>query len=126
MFDNYDNSKNRKFLNSIYYETNLIEDYSQHGCDLTKIKSISWIFRTLNEPLYVFTQDGLNVGKSNVKTDILFVKKVEKSYHYVSLVKIKGSTNKNKYVINSHHKLSEHEFRLKYNTNKAIYKYDFS
>jgi len=124
-FGSYDNSRNSIFLNSIYYETNLIEDYEQHGCDLKKIKCISWIWKTLKEPLFVFDQDGIREGRSNLKTDLLFLKKLKGTYHYVSLKKIKNS-HKNKYVINSHHKISEQEFKEKYNVNKAIYKFKFN
>lgn len=131
-FGSYDNTKNREFLNNIYYETNLLEDYSDHGCDIDKIKTVSWIWNTLKKPLYVFQQDAIDSTKSNLKTDLLFVKKVKTdpigakgTYHYVSLIKIQSSC-KNKYVINSHHPMTEDEFRVKYNTNKAIYQYNFS
>jgi len=114
----YDNSHTRKFMNNIYYETNLIEDYKIHGCDLGKIKTISWILDTLEKPIYVFTQEGLRAGKSNIKTDLLFVKMVKGTYHYVSLKRINNA--KNRYVINSHHQISKSDFWKKYNTNKAI------
>lgn len=119
----YDNTLTRKFMKSIYYETNLIEDYEEHGCDLGKIKTISWILNTLEKPIYVFTQDGLKAGKSSLKTDLLFVRIYKRTYHYVSLKRIDSC--KNKYVINSHHEISKSDFHKKYNKNKAIYKFDF-
>jgi len=117
---NYDNSKNSKFLNSIYYETSLIEDYEEHDCKIDKIQRISWIWRTLRKPLFVFDQDGIH--NSDLKTDLLFVKKIGGKYHYVSLIKLTKSS-KNKYVINSHHSIKNESFRSKYNQNKAIYKF---
>ena len=117
---NYDNSKNSKFLNSIYYETSLIEDYEDHDCKIDKIQRISWIWRTLREPLFVFDQDGIKNG--DLKTNLLFIKKIGGKYHYVSLIKLPTSS-KNKYVINSHHSITDDSFKRKYNQNKAIYKF---
>jgi hypothetical protein len=114
----YDNSKNSKFLNSIYYETSLIEDYEDHDCKIDKIQRISWIWRTLREPLFVFDQDGIRNG--DLKTDLLFIKRLGGKYHYVSLIKLPKSS-KNKYVINSHHSITHDSFKRKYNQNKAIY-----
>ena len=121
-YGQYDNTKNRTFLNSIYYETNLLEDYEEHGCHLGKIKTISWILSTLEKPRYVFLEDGLEKTKTNLKTDLIFVRSSKSTYHYVSLIKITSCT-KTKYVINSHHRMSRDEFRTKFNTNKAIYLY---
>ena len=120
IYGNYDNSKNSKFLNSIYYETSLIEDYEKHDCKIDKIQRISWIWKTLREPLFVFDQDGIRNG--DLKTDLLFIKKMGGKYHYVSLIKLSNSS-KNKYVINSHHSIKHESFKNKYNQNKAIYKF---
>ena len=117
---NYDNSRNSKFLNSIFYETSLIEDYREHDCKIDKIQRISWIWKTLRKPLFVFDQEG--IYNSDLKTDLLFVRKIEGTYHYVSLIKLSKSS-KNKYVINSHHSIKNASFRSKYNQNKAIYKF---
>lgn len=124
MFGNYDNSKNKEFLNNIYYETDLLHDYENHGCDIQKIKTISWIWDTLTKPSYIFNQNGINKGKSNITTDILFVRSHKETYHYVSLIKI-SSTTKNKYVINSHHPMKRDEFFVKFDINQKIYMYDY-
>jgi len=128
---NLDSMQNRDFLNHIYYETNLIENYKEHGCDISKIKCISWIWDTLRSPYMVFDQDGLNKNHTKVETDLCFVKGIKNEdgeylYHYVSLKKINGNSDKNKYVINSHHKLTNKEFNDKFFLNKAIYKFDYN
>ncbi len=124
MYGSYDNSKNKEFLNNIYYETDLIHDYQNHGCDIKKIKTISWIWDTLNKPTYVFDQNGINRGKSNITTDILFVRSYKDIYHYVSLIKIKSNC-KNKYVINSHHPMKKDEFFVKFDLNQKKYIFNF-
>lgn len=124
---------NKQFLEKIFYETNLISDYSIHGCKLPKIETFSWIWKTLMCPLYIFKGDAIKEG-SRLEGDVIFVSKrvewntskTEKKaiYHYVSLVNI--NKEKNIYVINSHHPQNTNEFNLQFNINKKIYEFDFS
>lgn len=107
---------NDDFLNKIFYETNLIEDYETHGCDLDKIQSISWIEKTLKKPNYVFTMDALNDSK--LKATLIFVRINKNTVHYTSLINIKD----NKFAINSHHSLSITKYQKMFTEEKAIFK----
>lgn len=122
---------NKRFIEKIFYETNLIKDFTSHGCKKDKIETFSWIWKTLNKPLYVLTAQAIKQG-SNLNGDVIFVSKrssisqygkKEVVYHYVSLLKI--NSEKNIYVINSHHPLNNHQFQLQFDTNKKIYEYKF-
>ena len=111
-----------EFIKNIFYESNLTHDYELDGCDRSKIQAFSWIGKTLHKPLYVFTKEALKL--SSLKTDLIFVRRKEKNYHYVSLKKHLQSTD-NEYYINSHHHLTQREFNEKFNLNKMIYHFDF-
>lgn len=122
---------NKKFLENIFYETNLIKDYTDHGCKLDKIETFSWIWNTLNKPTYVFLGNAINSG-SNLNSDIVFVRKtsdfIDKTtkrrvYHYVSLINI--DRTKNIYVINSHHPLTHSNFTLQFDITKKIYEFNY-
>jgi hypothetical protein len=122
---------NKQFLESIFYETNLIKDFSDHGCKRDKIETFSWIWNTLNKPTYIFLGDAIS-DSSNLEADIIFVRKKTKiisrtekqrTYHYVSLIKIDAV--KNTYVINSHHPLTHSDFTLQFDINKKIYEFNY-
>ncbi|MFW3357346.1 hypothetical protein [Aliarcobacter butzleri] len=121
---------NKKFIEKIFYETNLIKDFTSHGCKKDKIETFSWIWTTLNQPIYVLTSKAIKQG-SKLEGDVIFVSKrsifkgnnKEIVYHYVSLLKI--NSEKNVYVINSHHPLNNHEFKLQFDIDKKIYEYKF-
>lgn len=107
---------NDDFLNKIFYETNLLEDYETHGCDLDKIQSISWIEKTLRKPNYVFTMDALK--NSKLEATLIFVRISRGTVHYTSLVNIKD----NKFAINSHHSLGIAKYKKMFDEEQAIYK----
>lgn len=117
----YSKSTKDEFIKNIFYESNLTHDYELDGCDTSKIQAFSWIKKTLYKPLYVFTKDSLRV--SNLKTDIIFVRRKDKQYHYVSLKKHLRNID-NEYYINSHH-ITQEEFNEKFHLNKRIYEFKF-
>lgn len=132
-YGQWDKSHNIEFLDKIFYETNLIEDYKEHDCSLSKMRCISWISETLNKPTWILDNECLT-EKTKVSTDLLFIRKVKKpnnkfSYHYVSLIKERPRESLlNKYIINSHHKIEKSDIigiNMKFDVKKAIYKYDF-
>ncbi|APW66321.1 hypothetical protein LPB137_10915 [Poseidonibacter parvus] len=111
-----------EFIKNIFYESNLTHDYELDGCDINKIQAFSWIQKTLYKPLYVFTKESLKL--SNLKTDMIFVRRKNSNYHYVSLKKHLGNIE-NEYYINSHHHITQDEFNEKFNLNKRIYEFKF-
>lgn len=112
-------STKKEFIRNILYESNLTNDYEKDGCHLDKIEAFSWIMSTLKKPIFIFDKDGLKPS-TNLKADIVFIRKKAGVYHYVSLKKHIGS-NENEYYINSHHYISELNFRKKFYDNKIIY-----
>lgn len=112
-------STKKEFIRNILYESNLTNDYEKDGCHVDKIEAFSWIMSTLKRPIFIFDKDGLK-SISNLKADIIFIRKKMGIYHYVSLKKHIGS-NENEYYINSHHHMSELDFRKKFYDNKIIY-----
>ncbi len=112
-------SRKKEFIRNILYESNLTNDYEKDGCHLDKIEAFSWIIDTLNNPIFIFDKDGLK-PKSNLKADIIFLRKKDGLYHYVSLKKHINSID-NEYYINSHHYLDEKDFQYKFNKNKRIF-----
>ena len=131
-YGQWDKSHNIEFLDKVFYEINLIEDYKEHNCSLSKMKCISWISETLNKPTWVLDKECLT-KKTKISTDLLFIKKVKISndkfsYHYVSLIKERPKESiLNKYIINSHHKIEKSDVigkNKKFDIRKAIYQYD--
>lgn len=118
----YLKSTKNEFVKNIFYESNLTHDYELDGCDISKIQAFSWIEKTLYKPIYVFTKDSLKL--SSLKTDIIFVRRKDKQYHYVSLKKHLGNID-NEYYINSHHHITQKEFNEKFYFNKRIYQFKF-
>jgi hypothetical protein len=112
-------STKKEFIRNILYESNLTNDYEKDGCHTDKIEAFSWIISTLKKPIFIFDKDGIKPN-SNLKADIIFIRKKSGLYHYVSLKKHLGSTE-NEYYINSHHHMSELNFRRKFYDNKIIY-----
>jgi len=132
-YGQWDKSHNIEFLDKVFYEINLIEDYKEHDCSLSKMRCISWISETLNKPTWILDNTCLT-KKTRVSTDLLFIRRVKKSndkfsYHYVSLIKERPRESLlSKYIINSHHKIEKSDImgiNMKFNVRKAIYKYDF-
>lgn len=114
----YINSKlNEDFLNKIFYETNLIDDYKTHGCDLDKIQALSWIDKTLKKPNYIFNKQGV-ASTSKLEGSLIFVRIVKGTVHYVSLIKISD----NYLVINSQHSLSISKYQKMFIETNAIVK----
>lgn len=122
---------NKQFLETIFYETNLIKDFPEHGCKRDKIETFSWIWSTLKKPTYIFLSNAIS-DSSNLEADVIFVHKKTKiisrtnrkrTYHYVSLVKIDDV--KNTYVINSHHPLTHSDFVLQFDMDKKIYEFNY-
>jgi hypothetical protein len=132
-YGQWDKNHNIEFLDKVFYEINLIEDYKEHNCSLSKMKCISWISETLNRPTWVLDKECLT-ERTKISTDLLFIKKAKISndkfsYHYVSLIKERPRESiLNKYIINSHHKIEKSDIigkNMKFDIRKAIYKYDF-
>lgn len=124
---------NVEFLDKIFYQMKLIEDYEEHKCSLSKMSCISWISETLDRPTWILDRTCLT-NKTKLKSDLLFIKRVKESdgsfsYHYVSLIKeTPRESLLNKYIIDSHHKIDKEDVigrNMKFNINKAIYKYDY-
>ena len=119
---NSENSKNfiNEFLEDIFYETKLLEDFKDHKGDENKIKTFSWIYSTLQSPTMILERDAIK-SNSKFRSDLIFVKKIfnskEYKYHIVGLGKID-----NNYVIKSQFPIStEDEFNKKFNRRKKIY-----
>lgn len=108
------------FIRNIMYESNLSNDYENDGCDKSKIQAFSWILDTLKNPHWVFDSEGIRTENSKLKSDIIFVRKHNATYHYVSLEKHLENID-NEYYINSHHHMRESNFKKTFNDNKKIY-----
>jgi len=78
-----------EFLDDIFYETKVLEDYRSHRGDEHKIKTFSWIYATLQNPWVVFESDAIKTNRSNFDSDLVFVRKIygshEYKYHIVGL-----------------------------------------
>lgn len=109
------------FIKDILYESDLSHNYESDGCNLNKIEAFAWILETLKKPFLIYDQDGIKQS-SLLKSNMVFIRRDKDRYHYVSLQVHSGSDN-NQYYINSHHSLTEKEYRSKFNQNKYIYKY---
>jgi len=116
-------STKKAFLKNILYESNLTNDYTTDGCDINKIEAFAWIISTLKKPTYIFDKNGLK-EHSELKTDLIFVRRKEKQFHYVSLKKHLNN-KENEYYINSHHHLTAKEYNNKFIQNNLIYHFDF-
>jgi len=111
-----------EFLDDIFYETKLIEDYRSHRGDENKIKTFSWIYATLSFPTMILEEDAIRGNRSNFKSDLIFVRKLygdtEYSYHVVGVSK----QDKCSYFIQSQFPVkTDREFHSKFNQRKKIY-----
>jgi len=111
-----------EFLDDIFYETKLIEDYRSHRGDENKIKTFSWIYATLSFPTMILEEDAIRGNRSNFKSDLVFVRKLygntEYSYHIVGVSKQDTCS----YFIQSQFPIkTDTEFISKFNQRKKIY-----
>ncbi len=70
-----------EFLDGIFYETNLIEDFKTHKGNVDKIKTFSWIYATLQNPKYIFDKDGIKENRK-FKSDLIFVRRITRNSEY--------------------------------------------
>ncbi|MDM8569447.1 hypothetical protein QUF50_08080 [Thiotrichales bacterium HSG1] len=114
-----------EFMDSIFYETSLLEDYEKHNLnykrDIHKIKAFSWIIETLYNPTYVFDKSAIKKKESvNFKSDLIFARMVENctyNWHIVGLKKLGRN-----FVIQSNFPIkTKGEFYGKFNLDKKIY-----
>ena len=116
-----------KFMDGIFYETNLLEDYEKHNSefhtrDIHKIKTFSWIIETLHNPTYVFEKSAIKKKASiKFKSDLIFARRIKNcskyKWHIVGLKKI----GKN-FVIQSNFPIKTNgEFEKKFYLDKKIY-----
>ncbi len=118
-----------KFMDDIFYETTLLEDYKEHNPDfhkrdIHKIKTFSWIIETLDKPRFVFNQGAIKRKrrKGKFESDLIFARQIktdgEYNWHIVGLQKI-GQKN---FVIKSHFPIKENkEFSGKFYIDNKIY-----
>lgn len=111
-----------EFLDDIFYETKLIEDYRSHRGDENKIKTFSWIYATLRFPTMILEEDAIRGNRSNFKSDLIFVRKLygntEYSYHIVGVSK-QDTCN---YFIQSQFPIkTDREFNSKFSQRKKVY-----
>jgi len=111
-----------EFLDDIFYETKLIEDYHSHRGDENKIKTFSWIYATLRFPTIILEEDAIRNSRSNFKSDLIFVRKLygntEYKYHIVGVSKQDTCS----YFIQSQFPIkNDNEFRSKFTQRKKIY-----
>jgi len=112
-----------EFLDDIFYETKLIEDYRSHRGDENKIKTFSWIYATLSFPTLILEENAIRGSHSNFKSDLIFVRKLygsnrEYCYHIVGVSKQDTCS----YFIQSQFPIkTDREFHAKFNQRKKIY-----
>jgi hypothetical protein len=110
-----------EFLDDIFYETKLLEDYQSHKGDINKIKTFSWIYTTLRNPTYIVENDAIKKEKSNFESDLVFIRKIfhndSYDFHIVGLSKIEHQN----YVIKSQFPIKENELYKKINLKKKIF-----
>jgi len=116
-----------EFMDGIFYETNLLEDYEKHNSesytrDIHKIKTFSWIIETLHNPTHVFEQNAIRKKASvKFKSDLIFARRIQNDskykWHIVGLKKIGGN-----FVIQSNFPIKTNgEFKKKFDLDKKIY-----
>jgi hypothetical protein len=111
-----------EFLDDIFYETKVLEDFRSHKGDENKIKSFSWIYATLQNPTMILERDAIK-SSSKFGSDLIFVKKIfnstEYKYHIVGLSRVDcGCT----YVIRSQFPIERDiDFNKKFNKRRKIY-----
>ena len=113
-----------EFLEDIFYETKLLEDYKAHKGDIHKIKTFSWIFATLQNPIYIFDHDAIKKNTTNFRSDLIFVRKIKGNpeYHWHILGLKKREAEGTSFVINSQFPIaSDNEFYKKFDIRKRIY-----
>lgn len=116
-----------KFLDGIFYEMNLLEDYKTHKGDVHKIKTFSWVIETLRNPTYVFDIKGIKA--KHFKSDLVFIRKITGNcdnpkyyWHIVGLGKEVGGTENEFFIRSQFPMQSEKELYRKFDKNKNIYK----
>ena len=119
---NIENSKNfiDDFLEDIFYETKLLEDFREHRGDENKIKTFSWIYSTIQNPTMILERDAIK-SNSKFRSDLIFVRKIfnskEYKYHIVGLGRFG-----NDYVIKSQFPINRKlDFYNKFNERRKIY-----
>lgn len=112
-----------EFLDDIFYETKLLEDYKDHKGDIHKIKTFSWIFATLQNPIYIFDKDAIKKNKTNFESDLTFVRKIKGNFEYKwHVLGLRERENRINYVINSQFPVkTDNEFYQKFDMKKKIY-----
>ena len=116
-----------EFMDGIFYETNLLEDYKKHNSefhtrDIHKIKTFSWIIKTLHNPTHVFEQSAIKKKASvKFKSDLIFARRIQNcskyKWHIVGLKKIGRN-----FVIQSNYPIkTNREFEKKFDLDKKIY-----
>lgn len=112
------------FLDDIFYETKVLEDYKAHRGDENKIKTFSWIYATLRNPTMILEHDAIKEDHSNFESDLIFVRKLfgstEYAYHLVGI----SRQDQCNYFIKSQFPIkTERVFNKKFNKRKKIYQW---
>ncbi len=112
------------FLDDIFYETKVLEDYKAHRGDENKIKTFSWIYATLRNPTMILEHDAIKEDHSNFESDLIFVRKLfgstEYAYHLVGI----SRQDKCNFFIKSQFPIkTERVFNKKFNKRKKIYQW---
>ncbi|RXK05388.1 hypothetical protein [Halarcobacter bivalviorum] len=119
---NVENHKNvSEFMEDIYYDTKLIDDFVEHKVDSHKLKSFAWIRATLKYPTYIIKGDSIDYQKSNFMSDLVFIKRLPAEVGYT--VHIVGvGKEKNFYSIMSQFPIkTENEFKKKFDISSRIF-----
>lgn len=110
------------FLDDIFYETKVLEDYQAHRGDVNKIKTFSWIYATLRNPTMILEKDAIKEDYSNFESDLIFVRKLFGSSEYAyHLVGISRQDQCNFFIKSQFPIKTERVFNKKFNQRKKIY-----